>query len=55
MLNAPRGQNKAEPPADGVDVTLIHWLLALTPAKRLEVLQSNMRSLEALRGAATHR
>ena len=51
----PSEQNEAEPPADGVDVTLIHWLLELTPAERLEVLQSNMRSLEALRGAAAHR
>ena len=40
---------------DGVDLTLIHWLLSLTPAERLAVLQSNMRSLEALRGAADRR
>lgn len=40
---------------DGVDLTLIHWLLSLTPAERLVVLQSNMRSLEALRGAADRR
>jgi hypothetical protein len=25
---------------DGVDVTLIRWMLSLTPAERLEVLQS---------------
>ena len=41
--------------ADGVDLTLIRWLLSLTPAERLAVLQSNMRSLEALRGAADRR
>jgi len=40
---------------DGVDLTLIRWLLSLTPAERLAVLQSNMRSLEALRGAANRR
>jgi len=40
---------------DGVDLTLIRWLLSLTPAERLAVLQSNMRSLEALRGAADRR
>ena len=40
---------------DGVDLTLIHWLLSLTPAERLAALQSNMRSLEALRGAANRR
>jgi hypothetical protein len=42
-------------PDDGVDVTLIRWLLALTPAERLEVLESNIRSLDALRGAAARR
>jgi len=40
---------------DGVDLTLIRWLLSLTPAERLAVLQSNMRSLEPLRGAANRR
>ena len=40
---------------DGVDVTLIRWMLSLTPAERLEVLQSNIRSLETLRGAANRR
>jgi hypothetical protein len=38
---------------DGVDLTLVRWLLSLTPAqRRLQVLQSNIRSLEKLRGAA---
>lgn len=40
---------------DGVDVTLIRWLLSLTPAERLQVLQSNSRSLEKIRGAADRR
>ncbi len=40
---------------DGVDVTLIRWMLSLTPAERLQVLQSNVRSLEKLRGAADRR
>lgn len=40
---------------DGVDVTLIRWMLSLTPAERLHVLDSNMRSLEPLRGAADRR
>jgi hypothetical protein len=30
---------------DGVDLTLIRWMLSLTPAERLEVLQSAVRSL----------
>lgn len=28
-----------EPPDDGVDVTLIRWMLSLTPEERLAVLQ----------------
>jgi len=30
---------------DGVDLTLIRWMLSLTPTDRLEVLQSAVRSL----------
>jgi hypothetical protein len=40
---------------DGVDLTLIRWMLSLTVAERLSVLQSNIRSLENLRGAAGRR
>ena len=40
---------------DGVDVTLIRWMLSLTPAGRLRVLESNIRSLEKIRGAADRR
>jgi hypothetical protein len=35
---------------DGVDLTLIRWMLSLTPAERLEVLQETVRSLMRLRG-----
>jgi hypothetical protein len=38
---------------DGVDLTLIRWMLSLTPAKRLEVLQNNARSILRLRGEKT--
>lgn len=34
---------------DGVDVTLIRWMLEMTPAERLQTLQETMRSLEELR------
>jgi hypothetical protein len=34
---------------DGVDVTLIHWMLSLTPVQRLEVLQENVRAILKLR------
>ena len=36
---------------DGVDLTLIRWMLALTPAERLRTLQNNTRSLERLADA----
>jgi hypothetical protein len=35
---------------DGVDVTLIRWMLSLTPTERLQVLQQNIRSIMRLRG-----
>lgn len=35
---------------DGVDLTLIRWMLSLTPAERLEVLENNVRSIMRLRG-----
>jgi len=38
---------------DGVDLTLIRWMLDLTPAERLEILQSTIRSIHRLRGAET--
>jgi hypothetical protein len=34
---------------DGVDVTLIRWMLSLTPAQRLEVLQHAVWSIRELR------
>ena len=38
---------------DGVDATLIRWMLWLTPRGRLEVLQGNIRSLMELRIGAS--
>jgi hypothetical protein len=34
---------------DGIDLTLIRWMLSLTPAQRLQVLEQNIRSIERLR------
>jgi hypothetical protein len=34
---------------DGVDLTLIRWMLSLTPAERLQVLQQAVQSLLRLR------
>ena len=36
---------------DGVDLTLIRWMLSLTPAERLQVLQRNVWSILRLRAA----
>lgn len=35
---------------DGVDVSLIWWMLSLTPTQRLHILQQNIRSIVRLRG-----
>jgi hypothetical protein len=34
---------------DGIDLTLIRWMLSLTPAERLAVLQRFVRSVGELR------
>jgi len=34
---------------EGVDVTLIRWMLSLTPAERLQVLQQFVNSVEEIR------
>lgn len=36
--------------ADGIDLTLIRWMLSLTPAERLQVLQRHVQSVMRLRG-----
>ena len=38
---------------DGVDLTLIRWMLSLTPEDRLVVLQENVWSIMRLRGEGT--
>ena len=35
--------------SDGVDLTLIRWMLSLTPAERLQALQQAVQSLLRLR------
>ena len=34
---------------DGVDLTLIRWMLSLTPAERLEFLERRIREILAVR------
>jgi hypothetical protein len=38
---------------EGVDLTLIRWMLTLTPTQRLKVLQQNVRSILRLRHERT--
>lgn len=49
----PAAPSEATPPPafspDGVDLTLIRWMLSLTPAERLAVLQANVRTIQRLR------
>ena len=35
---------------DGVDLTLIRWMLSLTPTQRLEVLQAHIDAIRRLKG-----
>ena len=36
---------------DGVDLSLIRWMLSMTPTERLQTLQQNIRSVMRLRRA----
>ena len=36
---------------DGVDLSLIRWMLSMTPTERLQTLQQNIRSVMRLRSA----
>jgi len=46
---ADNGVDEPSHSPDGVDLTLIRWMLAMTPAERLQVLQSCIGSLLRLR------
>ena len=46
--------NPGEKPAfspDGVDLTLIRWMLSLTPKERLQVHQRTIRAINKMRNA----
>ncbi len=50
--NTDKGHDPKAGPAcseDGVDLTLIRWMLSLSPAERLQVLQSFVDLIEAVR------
>ncbi|MGI8742789.1 MAG: hypothetical protein ACR2NN_09505 [Bryobacteraceae bacterium] len=45
---------RVEPPApdysdDGVDLTLIRWMLSLTPLERLQFLEERINEIQAIR------
>jgi hypothetical protein len=40
---------------EGVDLTLVRWMLSLTPLERLEVLQDTLWSIRRLRDASWKR
>jgi hypothetical protein len=42
----PQSETRSE---DGVDLTLIRWMLSLTPAERLDVLQRHVSSILSIR------
>lgn len=42
-------RKEAERSEDGVDLTLIRWMLAMTPAERLETLQAFIDSVWEIR------
>lgn len=57
ISDGPRDGGIADRPihsADGVDLTLIRWMLSLTPLERLEVLQQHLRAVARLRDANPH-
>src|SRR5437867_1436267 len=49
-----RNQNLSTYSEDGVDLTLIRWMLSLTPAQRLEVLQQHTNAILEIRHANPH-
>jgi len=51
MLTAMDPPQQSEPTenVDGVDLTLIRWMLSLTPVERMEHIEGIARSLQELR------
>jgi hypothetical protein len=39
---------------DGVDLSLIRWMLSLTPAERLQLLQDHLEAIMRIRDANPH-
>ena len=45
----PDPQAQTDYSEDGVDLTLIRWMLSLTPAQRLQFLQGQVNAILAIR------
>jgi len=45
----PQAESGAEYSEDGVDLSLIRWMLSLTPAERLQFLQRQVNAILAIR------
>ena len=45
----PTTESESTHSEDGVDLTLIRWMLSLTRAERLDVLQQHARAIMSLR------
>ena len=61
-INEPTGEEQPLPghdlpthSEDGVDLTLIRWMLAMTPAERLKTLEDHMRGIWRLTRRARSR
>jgi len=50
---APEAQEEQMYSEDGVDLTLIRWMLSLTPTERLQTLQQSVQSLMRLRDGSS--
>ena len=48
-MKEPDPQPQTDYSEDGVDLTLIRWMLSLTPAERLQFLQSHVNAILAIR------
>jgi hypothetical protein len=48
-VTEPEAESQTDYRDDGVDLTLIRWMLSLTPAERLEFLDRHVNAILAIR------
>lgn len=51
--NSPTAAMESRYSEDGVDLTLIRWMLSLTPAERLQTLEGFLYSVSEIRASDT--